>query len=76
MKRFWVIPLAVSAVAGGLALSGAQAAPATSLLDSFKAGALEQTLVQDVRHRRCHRHCWWHRGHRHCRWRCHRRHRH
>jgi hypothetical protein len=71
MKRFWLVPLAMSAVAVGLSVSSAQAAPATTIFDVLKATGAEQSVVTDVRRRRCHRVCRRHRGHRHCRWHCH-----
>ncbi len=69
MKRFWLAPAAVAAVAIGLSVSAAQSSPAMSTLEGLRSTAAEQGLVTDVR-RRCHRHCRWHRGHRHCRWHC------
>ncbi len=68
MKRFWLAPAAIAAVAIGLSVSAAQSAPAMSTLDGLRATATEQGVITQVRH--CHRHCWWHRGHRHCRWHC------
>ena len=62
MKRFWLIPLAVSTVGVGLSASTVQATPARALLDTLKATASEQSVVTDVR-RRCHRVCRRHRGH-------------
>jgi len=50
-------------VALGLSASVATAAPATSMLDTLKASASENTIVEQARHRRHHRHrhrmCWW-----------------
>jgi hypothetical protein len=70
MKRFWLAPAAIAAVAIGLSMSAAQSAPAMSTLDGLRSTAAEQGMVTDVR-RRCHRHCRWRDGrricHRHCR---------
>ena len=59
----WII-----GVTGALALStlsaSVQAAPLAAGPDSLKAGAGENTALQDVVWVR---RCWWHRGHHHCR---------
>jgi hypothetical protein len=74
MKRFWLVPLAAVAIAGGLSVTSARSSPATSLLETLRGTAAEQSVTADVRsRRRCYRRCYWHRGHRHCRVRCYRR---
>ena len=55
---------AVLGAALGLSASVASAAPATSMLDTLKASAGENTIVEQARHRRGHKHrhqkmCWW-----------------
>ena len=51
MKRFWLAPAAIAAVAIGLSVSAAQSAPAMSTLDGLRATATEQGVVTDVRRR-------------------------
>jgi hypothetical protein len=49
----------------GFSVSASNAAPATSILDSLKANASENSIIEQARHRRHHRHhrarklCWW-----------------
>jgi hypothetical protein len=61
-----LLMIAVLSAAVGFAVSAAKAAPATSMVESLKAGASEGNMVQEARyrHRRGYRHvrsqnCWW-----------------
>ena len=67
MTRKLLVIAALSA-AVGFSVSGANAAPATNMLEALKASAGEASVVEQVRnrHRRGHRHvrhrhhnCWW-----------------
>ena len=61
-----MLMIAVLSAAVGFAVSEAKAAPATSMLQTLKAGASEGNMVQEARyrHRRGYRdvrsqNCWW-----------------
>ena len=60
-----LLAVAALSAAVGLAVSAANAAPATSMLENLKAGASNGNIVQEARyrHRRGYRHvkksCWW-----------------
>ena len=66
MKRKLLLSLAGAAAAVCLAYGTAQAALAAGSLEGLKTLGLEQSTVEQARHR-CHRRCWRHRGHWHCR---------
>jgi hypothetical protein len=61
-----LLTIAVLSAAIGLAVSSANAAPATSMLEALKADASQGAIVQETRyrHRRSYRNvrspnCWW-----------------
>jgi hypothetical protein len=74
MNRKLLLSLAGACAATMIAFGAAQAAPASSTVDSLKAIGQAQSTTQDVRwHRHCYNRCHWHHGHRHCRRVCTRR---
>ena len=56
-----LLMIAVLSAAVGFAATSANAASATRMLETLKAGASEGNLVQEARyrHRRGYRNCWW-----------------
>ncbi len=62
MMKQLLMGAALAAVLG-LSVSASNAAPATSILDSLKASAGENSIVEQARHRRRHHKarklCWW-----------------
>jgi hypothetical protein len=66
MNRKLLLSAAGAAVAVFMACGAAQAAPATSTLDTLRTLGAEQSNVEQARWR-CYRRCWWRGGHRHCR---------
>lgn len=76
MKKLLLVPCSL-ALAFGLSLASAQAAPASGALEPLRVLKTEQTLIDQVAYRRCHRYrvCHGHGYHRRCHWvvRCHHR---
>ena len=71
MTRTLLLSFTGAVAAGILAFGVAQASPATGSLDSLRTVGASQSTVEPAHYRRCHRHCWRHRGHWHCRRVCH-----
>jgi hypothetical protein len=67
MTRTLVLSFAGALAATVLTFSVANASPVGGSMESLRATAASQGVVEQAR---CWRRCWWHNGHRHCRRHC------